>query len=197
MVYDKKLVAERLKEIMSDSQEVIAAKLNMTQGNVSKLLSGVQQPTIDTLCKISEEYEVSSDWILGLSDSREIAKKKLTYGDLLRQFIELGENGIIWPYPNHMITVDATNLELPEITSFGINDEILQSILYEWKKMSSAECDIYEMWVEKRIREYSDIPYIPWTEQTKKLYYEVKSPRGVTPDFLKEFFEYCKRENSP
>lgn len=196
MAYDKKSVAERLKKIMMDPQELIAKKLNMTQGNVSKLLSGAQQPTIDTLYKISEEYGVSADWILGLSKSKDIAKNELTYGDILREFIRMGERGIICPYPNHMISVDGTNPELPEVSSFGIHDEIIQSILYEWKRMASAEPDIYEMWVKKRLKEYSEIPYISWSEKIKELYYEVKSPRGVTPDFLKEFHSYCERERN-
>ena len=195
MDYDKNLVAERLKEVLTDSQEVTAKKLGMTQGNVSKLLSGTQQPTIDTVYRISEEYGVSADWILGLSNIKQIPNNGMSYGDILKEFIKLGENGIVWPYPNNMISVDGTNPELPQVTSFGIADEILQSILYEWKKMIAMEPDIYELWVEKRLREYSDIPYIQWNERTRELFYEVKDPRGVTPDFLKEFLAYCEREN--
>ena len=67
MAYDKKAIAERLKEIMNDSQDTIASKLNMTQGNVSKLLSGTQLPTTDTLYRISEVYWIPTHWILGLS----------------------------------------------------------------------------------------------------------------------------------
>lgn len=195
MAYDKNLIAERLKTVLLDSQEVIARKLGMTQGNVSKLLSGMQQPTIDTLYRISEEYGVSADWILGLSNIKMIPNKNLSYGDILKEFIKLGENGIVWPYPNNMISVDGTNPELPQVSSFGIADEILQSILYEWKKMISMEPDIYEMWVEKRLKEYSDIPYIHWNERTRELFYEVRDPHGVTPDFLREFHAYCEREN--
>jgi len=195
MAYDKNLVAERLKEVLTDSQESTAEKLGMTQGNVSKLLSGMQQPTIDTVYRISKEYGISADWILGLSNIKKIPNEGLSYGDILKEFIKFGENGIVWPYPNNMISVDGTNPELPQVTSFGISDEILQSILYEWKKMTTMEPDIYEIWADKRLEEYSEIPYIQWTERTKELFYEVKDPHGVTPDFLKEFQAYCEREN--
>ena len=82
MVYDKKAVADRLKEIMNDSQEVIAKKLNMTQGNVSKLLSGAQQPTLDTLYRIATVYNVSIDWLMNLSDRKKCIKLEsgTTYG---------------------------------------------------------------------------------------------------------------------
>lgn len=78
MAYDKNLVAERLREVLIDSQEVTAKKLGMTQGNVSKLLSGTQQPTIDTLYRISEEYGISADWILGLSNIKAIPNNNLS-----------------------------------------------------------------------------------------------------------------------
>ena len=89
----------------------------MTQGNVSKLLSGTQQPTIDTLYRISEEYGISADWILGLSNIKTIPNNDLSYGDILKEFIKLGENGIVWPHPNNMISVDGTNPKLPQVRS--------------------------------------------------------------------------------
>lgn len=46
----------------------------MTQGNVSKLLSGPQQPTLDTLYRIADVYCVSVDWLLGLSDRKNALK---------------------------------------------------------------------------------------------------------------------------
>ena len=56
-------IKERLREAFgSDSQETIGKNLNMTQGNVSKLLSGAQQPTVDTLLRIANVYDVSIDW---------------------------------------------------------------------------------------------------------------------------------------
>ena len=95
MAYDKKAIAERLKEIMNDSQDTIASKLNMTQGNVSKLLSGTQLPTTDTLYRISEVYGVSTDWILGLSEKKHIATSEVTYADVLKELISLASKGII------------------------------------------------------------------------------------------------------
>ena len=70
MALNMDILRKRLREAFgSDSQETVGKKLNMTQGNVSKLLSGSQQPTLETIFHISEAYEVSADWLLGLSDS--------------------------------------------------------------------------------------------------------------------------------
>lgn len=85
-------VKERLREAFgSDSQETIGKNLNMTQGNVSKLLSGVQQPTVDTLFRIANVYDVSIDWLMGLSDRKKVIKPEIgtTYGLAVETIQEL------------------------------------------------------------------------------------------------------------
>lgn len=105
--------------------------------------------------------------------------------------------GAIWPYPNQMFSVDGKNPELPQVTGIGICDEILQSILYEWKhQMTGSASDIYDMWLEKRLREYSEIPYIEWNEIVKELFYHSSRSGDVNPDFLKKFAKVCQEENS-
>ena len=67
MIVDSEVLKTRLREAFgSDSQETVGKKLNMSQGNISKLLSGSQQPTMDTIYSIAKIYGVSVDWLLGL-----------------------------------------------------------------------------------------------------------------------------------
>lgn len=69
----KKIVAMRLTELFeTETQDVTASRLHMSQGNVSKLKSALQLPTTDVIYAISRTYDVSVDWILGRSDIREI-----------------------------------------------------------------------------------------------------------------------------
>lgn len=189
MKIDLDLIKERLKETFGDDTQVTIGKsINSSQANVSKMLSGAQEPTIETIYSIAQEYDISVDWLLGLSDVKKRTSSVQTYGDVLKAFVSLGESGIIWPFPNNMISVDGRNPELPEVTSFGVNDEILRSLLYEWKRMAQGPKDIYDMWMEKRIEEYSSIPYIPWNDEVRELYYEFRDPAGVSIDVLKAFY---------
>lgn len=189
MKIDLDLIKERLKETFGDDTQVTIGKsINSSQANVSKMLSGAQEPTIETIYSIAQEYDISVDWLLGLSDVKKRTSSVQTYGDVLKAFVSLGESGIIWPFPNNMISVDGRNPELPEVTSFGVNDEILRSLLYEWKRMAQSPKDIYDMWMEKRIEEYSSIPYIPWNDEVRELYYEFRDPAGVSIDVLKAFY---------
>lgn len=197
MDIEENVIRKRLKEIFGvDTQTNVGKRINTTQANVSKMLSGKQEPTIETLYHIAKEYDVSVDWILGLSDVKKRTTSIKTYGDVLKSFVSLGELGIIWPFPNNMISVDGSNPELPEVTSFGIRDEILRSLLYEWKRMAQGPKDIYEMWLKKRIEEYSSIQYIPWNEEARDIYYEFRDPAGISFDVLKDFYDaYIKKAN--
>lgn len=69
MGVDRKLLLMRLKEVFGDElQDSIASTLKMSQGNVSKMLTGSQMPTVDTVAMIANSYKVSVDWLLGLSE---------------------------------------------------------------------------------------------------------------------------------
>jgi transcriptional regulator with XRE-family HTH domain len=84
----KRQVSRQLSEVFrGETQETTARKLNTTQGNVSKWVSGSQVPTSDVLCEISKTYKVSVDWILGISSQKEIdgvVLEKLTYEQITR-----------------------------------------------------------------------------------------------------------------
>ena len=77
MALDGNIIKERLKETFNgESQETVAAKLNMTQGSISKLLTGKQVPTLETLYHIADIYGVSIDWITGLSEEKDLSISK-------------------------------------------------------------------------------------------------------------------------
>lgn len=69
----KDIVAKRLTKLFEkETQDITASRLQTTQGNVSRWLSGTQLITTDNLYRISKTYQVSVDWLLGISDVRDI-----------------------------------------------------------------------------------------------------------------------------
>ncbi len=88
MVDLAQIVAARLSEAFgNDTQEITARKVNTVQSNVSKWVKGQQIPQVDNLLEISKAYGVSIDWILGVSDKKEIddvSIEKLTYEQAAR-----------------------------------------------------------------------------------------------------------------
>ena len=62
----------RLKDIREDldlTQKQVAAHLNVLQNTYSQYETGHRQLPIDVLIKLSELYQVSTDYILGLTDN--------------------------------------------------------------------------------------------------------------------------------
>ena len=92
MIVDSEVLKTRLREAFgSDSQETVGKKLNMSQGNISKLLSGSQQPTMDTIYSIAKIYGVSVDWLLGLSNKKSIThySTETTYASAIKTLLDL------------------------------------------------------------------------------------------------------------
>ena len=93
----KVIASERLSELFhNETQQTTANRLNVQQATVSKWLTGANLPVTEVLFDIAKKYKVSIDWLLGLSDSREIdglVVEKLTYeqiGMVIDRLIQMG-----------------------------------------------------------------------------------------------------------
>lgn len=65
------IFAERLKELCAQNhltQREISEILNIKQQSYSRYELGTGQPSLETLCKIAEYYNVSVDYLLGISE---------------------------------------------------------------------------------------------------------------------------------
>ena len=74
-----KRIAELRKE-KHLNQTGLAIKLNVSQKMISAYESGIHQPSIDTLIKLSEIFDVSVDYIIGNTDVKSPAEKFLKNG---------------------------------------------------------------------------------------------------------------------
>ena len=73
------LDGERLREIRKDhgdTQESLGKKLGYATPTVSKWEQGETEPGIETLKQICRLYEVSADYLLGLTDDDPLLTKK-------------------------------------------------------------------------------------------------------------------------
>ena len=124
----KDIVKERLAELFEkETQEMTGGRLQTSQGNISKWLTGTQLITTDNLYRIAKTYDVSIDWILGLSDVRDINGlniNNLTYEQVARIMDKLILNDNM-KILNHKEAVRQTRGDdYGEIESSGIRIEI-------------------------------------------------------------------------
>lgn len=67
---------ERLKKLRIEkqlTQEMLANKLNLSKANISKYESGYLEPGLQTLVKIAEIFETTTDYLLENSEYRELS----------------------------------------------------------------------------------------------------------------------------
>lgn len=67
------------------TQKEIADKLNINQGNYSRYEKETLTPTLETIIQLSDFYNVSIDYLLGLDKNTEDIKTQL---DLIIDYIE-------------------------------------------------------------------------------------------------------------
>ncbi len=63
---------ERLKELRLEAkmnQRTLAAKAHVSQGTVCHWENGNRQPDLDTLMELCKIFNVTADYLLGLSDN--------------------------------------------------------------------------------------------------------------------------------
>lgn len=63
----KEIFAEKLKKARSDtglSQREVAKELNLSKSTIASYEMGRTEPDIETLAKLADFYQVSTDWLL-------------------------------------------------------------------------------------------------------------------------------------
>ena len=140
------IIKKRLREAFGDDvQETVASKLNMSQSNVSKLLSGNQTPTAEVLKNVSNAYGVSVDWLLGLSDEKRLHKNAdtPTYEDAVNLILDLEAYGVI-----------RTSTDNGSMLSYDMSDPILNWLLQKGRKLKSTDQSFYRTWRESRLSKF-------------------------------------------
>lgn len=141
------VIKERLKEIFgTDSQTEVGRKLDMTQGNVSKLLAG-QQPAIDTIYRIAEVYGVSVDWLLGLSENKNIPQKDvgISYSETVKVLHAM------WLYG-----VADIQKKDNRIIGFTIKDPMLKVLLSKHEVLFATDMEIFKEWGKEKLSLFDD-----------------------------------------
>lgn len=162
------IISKRLAEAFGEeTQDVTARKLNMTQGNISKLVHGEQTPTVDTLVEVAKAYNVSVDWIIGISECREIdglVIEKLTYGQLGQVLDYLIESSTI-EIPDLVKAAEDNGIQYEEIEEdaetpvvkdpifdsdyIKIQDRLLSYIMRRRKKLEEIDPEMLDVWRDK------------------------------------------------
>ncbi|MDE5729783.1 MAG: helix-turn-helix domain-containing protein [Clostridia bacterium] len=69
--FDKKVLGERLKYLRNEKglgQNLLAKELKLSNASISYWETGKQEPSAEALFKLAKYFNVSADYLLGLTD---------------------------------------------------------------------------------------------------------------------------------
>lgn len=159
------VVGQRLSEVfMAEKQETTANRLNVEQGTVSKWKTGRQIPNPETLVMIADMYDVSLDWILGLSDVKErnsLSSDRISYAQVISVLDRLFNLANIEVLNFHEVAKDK-NISLGYISEneeslkndtdyIKINDRVLSYLLRRRKVIYDFDDSMAQDWVDRII----------------------------------------------
>ena len=158
--------AERLRNLRNElgiSQTEFVDGIGITASSLSAYEKNSKIPSIGVVKKIAEKYNVSIDWLCGLSEDKQINQEIKTYSDLfkvIRKINNVSEN--FCRFENEMQDMDGDGLV--DVCSRIIFDDIkVFEILNDWSKMlylystKSIDKEVLNLWEEKTINKY-DFP---------------------------------------
>ena len=157
MALNTEVLRERLKAVLgNESQQAVGEKLNMSQGNISKILKGSQLPTLETAYLIAGEYNVSVDWLLGLSDEKSIASRgnKLSYSAVAEIICSLYDFKMMKAFPEHA----------SQCVSISINDPMLAHIIQQCQKLADVDLELLHEWIHTKLQRYYNLPLLSQEE---------------------------------
>ncbi len=129
------IISKRLKELRQNlnlTQREMAKDLDITAAALSKYESEIANPSINVLIAIAKKYNVSVDWLLGLSDNSTTTELK-TYSDVLENIFQLAISLNDLEFDFEGVTINEKE-EFKTDTYISINDSSLAFLLDKFNK---------------------------------------------------------------
>lgn len=172
--------SERLKEFrisLGLTQAQFVEGLDITASALSSYEKNLKNPSISVAKRIAEKYNVSIDWLCGLTDKKENNEKLITYADMIRMIIQLCdiETGLnIWELEYEKEYYDFNEINVSKAYLKTI-DNVITSFFKDWTQMynlyksGTIDKHLYKLWISDRIKQYEDINlYTEIPEYTNK-----------------------------
>ena len=157
------IIIKRINEVKGNlSQFEFAKEIGSSQSVISKILSG-DPPSITVLTGIANKYNVSIDWLLGLSSRKSLKDfssyddtNPITYSDIIAFLIDLLKN-------------NSVSFERGEQDCITINDHFIGDLVSSASSLLMTNPETIDVWLENTAKNY-DIPLVKWTAAVNTLY---------------------------
>lgn len=154
-------LSTRIKELRTSkqlTQKELAETLNISTVSVSSYETGAKTPSLDMVINIAQKYNVSIDWLCGLSNNMTLDNHITTYKDIFRLFITVLDAR----YENKETVpiFDAIDTETSAVSITLHDDKNFQDFFSKWCDIFKLHCegtiddDLYQLWIKKQLDWY-------------------------------------------
>lgn len=166
MKENKSIVATRINELRgTESQQTMADKIRSNQGYVSKMISGLAEPSVATLIALSKAYGVSIDWILGLTDSPTNSIQPdddLSYSMVFVVLANLYERGAFTAKAEEEQFETYGEINRFKLKDFHMIDPVLNELLAQITINKGTDISIFNQWVNKHAPNFENAVIPHW-----------------------------------
>lgn len=167
---DSTILPTRIKELRNTlnlTQKDFAASINISTVSVSSYETGTKTPSLEIVISIAKKYNVSLDWLCGLSNNKSLEKQIETYADFIKEILFI--TNIEYKDSNSYVAnknIDVANKDkitivshCPNVTSFFKEYEKMTALLYD----RTIDRELFDLWLNKQyeklnkpIKEFDD-----------------------------------------
>ena len=167
-------LSSRIKELrlsLKLTQSTFAESIGTSQNALSGYENNDRTPSYDVLLAIAQKYNVSLDWLCGLSDKKPSTSIISTYSDIIRLLTAIADNSIL----NIEIAYDIpTEYEgcyenAPELAAIRFDDSKITTFFHDWQDMlrllknGTIKKSLYKLWLADQLEKYNE----PITSQNR------------------------------
>ena len=156
-------LSTRIKELRTSkklTQKELAETLNISTVSVSSYETGAKTPSLDMVMNIAQKYNVSIDWLCGLSNNMTLDNRITTYKELFQFFITIFDTSYQIDAPAYGSVINAINTDEMSVSITLHEDPNFHSFFSKWYDIFKLHCegtiddDLYHMWIEKQLKWY-------------------------------------------
>ena len=155
--------SERLKMLRTNgglTQKQLADKLQISSGSIIAYEKATKVPSIDVCVKISTFFNVSMDWLCGLTDDVKNYEIR-TNADAFRMVVALHEGaGLVCNEPEYSSRYERKQRMIRD-WSVSFKNAHLNQVIGAWNKVkalydsNTIDYEIYGLWIEKQLKDLS------------------------------------------
>lgn len=143
------IFADRLKELRSDlglTQAEFVDGLGITSSALSSYEKNIKNPSIIVAKKIAEKYNVSIDWLCGLSNRKAIVDESYfhTYADIFRYVYNKDSKNFTGLVTHYIASIEKVARQF----SSEYNR------MLELRERNVIDHELFDLWIEKNLQEF-------------------------------------------